>query len=65
MKKLLFILLVMSLVNCNSGKKDEETEAGKNMPGVENVNGNIPDTTNAINLGNKTDSTAKDSTKDK
>ena len=56
MKKISFILsLSVLLVACNSQKTSNEKMGEDVEPygnvGVENVNGNIPDTTNAINLG--------------
>jgi predicted secreted Zn-dependent protease len=58
MKKL-FILCVLSisLLACNSNNKSN-TKAGEKVEpysktGVQNVNGNIPDTTNAIDLSTK------------
>ncbi|MEO7800388.1 MAG: hypothetical protein ABIR81_00220 [Ginsengibacter sp.] len=66
MKKLLALVVFVSAISCNA-KEDEVTDdASQNQPGIENVNGNIPDTTNSINLdNNKTDSATvmKDSTK--
>ena len=64
MKKLLAILLIAGIISCNSDKneKEDESKEGANEPGIENVNGNIPDTTNAINLDNdKRDSSTADS----
>ncbi|MEO8763709.1 MAG: hypothetical protein ABI416_05450 [Ginsengibacter sp.] len=51
MKKILFILATTVFIfGCNSGdKKDDETKTDSQV-GVPNVNGNIPDTTNAIRL---------------
>lgn len=46
-------LALLLLTACNSGGKgnaDEDT-TGTNRTGVENVNGNMPDTTNSMNLG--------------
>ena len=57
MKKLLFILLVAGTFSCDSNKKVDDVEESGNTPGIQNVNGNIPDTINSINLdNNKTDS---------
>ena len=57
MKKVLFILFAVGIFSCSSDKKDDVSKEGENTPGIQNVNGNIPDTTNAINLDNdKTDS---------
>lgn len=57
MKKL-FILYVLSIsfLACNNNKSN--SKAGEkvepyNKAGVQNVNGNIPDTTNAIDLSTK------------
>jgi hypothetical protein len=52
MKKILVgTAIVFLIAGCNSNDKkkaiDEKTD---NQAGVENVNGNIPDTSNAINL---------------
>ncbi len=55
MKKLLFILLTAAIFSCNSNKKDDKGSEN-NMPAVKNVNGNIPDTTNSVDI------TGKDST---
>jgi hypothetical protein len=58
MKKL-FILYVLSisLLACNSNNKSNSKAGEKvepyNKAGVQNVNGNIPDTTNAIDLSTK------------
>lgn len=64
MKKVPFILsLAVILFACDSNKTSNE-ERGKEVDphqniGVDNVNGNIPDTTNTINLStNKVDSSA-------
>ncbi len=66
MKKLLFILLVAGTISCDSNKKVDDVEETENVegvqPGIQNVNGNIPDTINSINLdNNKTDSGMVDS----
>lgn len=59
MKKLLILLLVFSgtFISCDHNKKSN-SEVGKDTEtyrqvGVDNVNGNIPDTTDAINLSTK------------
>ncbi|HEV2831956.1 MAG TPA: hypothetical protein VGW31_08240 [Hanamia sp.] len=64
MKKL-FILYVLSIsfFACNSNNKSNSKAGEKvepyNKAGVQNVNGNIPDTTNTIDLSTeKVDSTA-------
>ncbi len=62
MKKLLFILLIAGAISCDSNKKVDDVEQTENAPGIQNVNGNIPDTINSINLdNNKTDSGMVDS----
>ena len=55
----LIIGLVSVIVGCNSSDKKKTDDTKTDMQvGVENVNGNIPDTTNAINLNHsKKDST--------
>ena len=47
----MLIVLVSVILSCNSGdkKKTEETKTDSQV-GVQNVNGNIPDTANAIRL---------------
>ncbi len=52
------------MYSCNSNGKDNTSEdtTGQNMPGIENVNGNMPDTSNAIPIDVKKDTTtSKDS----
>ena len=64
MKKLLVIIAASALVFSCSSKEEETTEGTKNEAGVQNVNGNIPDTTNAIDLStSKKDSSSADSIK--
>lgn len=68
MKKVVFMSIITSIIfSCSSNDKKTTTNDSKNnnQVGVPNVNGNIPDTTNAINLStHKKDSTvAKDSVK--
>jgi hypothetical protein len=50
MKKFLVISYVVVMLSCNSNGEGENfgDTTGANMPGIENVNGNIPDTSNAI-----------------
>lgn len=46
------IVLLLLTTACNSsgdGKESDDTASG-NITGVENVNGNMPDTSNSINL---------------
>ncbi len=62
MKKIFFIILLPAVIfSCSSNdKKTTEDTKTTNEAGVQNVNGNIPDTTNAINLStHKTDTTGK------
>ncbi len=49
-----------TLVSCGSGGDNSATDtdtSGPGTPGVQNANGNMPDTTNAMNLSTS-DSTA-------
>jgi len=64
MKKLFIIMLSPLIFSCSSNDK-KTTEETKNEAGVQNVNGNIPDTANSINLStHKNDSAqVKDSSK--
>ena len=59
MKKILFLALSAMIFSCASKEEKttgEKADSTKNEAGVQNVNGNIPDTTNAINLStNKKD----------
>ncbi len=53
MKKLFSIALLTGfLVACNSGtnKSETDTKSAPVTPGIDNVNGNIPDTTETIRL---------------
>ena len=64
MKKLLIIIAASAFIFSCSSKEEESTEETKNEVGVQNVNGNIPDTTNSIDLStSKTDSVTTDSLK--
>jgi hypothetical protein len=65
MKKIVVIALSVVMFSCSSNdKKTTEESKTPNEAGVQNANGNIPDTTNAINLStHKTDTTQKDSLK--
>lgn len=66
MKKVtLFFAIVIFLNSCSSDKsKTTETSKSNMEVGVQNANGNMPDTTNAINLSTqKKDTTKKDSIK--
>ena len=52
---LLFVSIIFLFTSCNNNK--EKKTPTYNEVNVKNVNGNIPDTTNAIDLGTrKTDS---------
>lgn len=57
MKKLLVIIAASAFIFSCASKEEETTEETTNKAGVQNVNGNIPDTTNAIDLS----TTKKDS----
>lgn len=50
MKTLLLLFLSTALICCNSNSEGEDfgDTSGANIPAIENVNGNIPDTTNSI-----------------
>lgn len=65
MKKIVIGASVLFILSCNSEEKKVEETKDKNEAGVQNVNGNMPDTTNAIDLNtHKTDSAVvKDSLK--
>ena len=57
--------IVIGVSACNSNDKTKKDIEAPNKAGVQNVNGNIPDTTNAIDLNHSVDTTSKvtDSTK--
>ncbi len=60
MKKIFIAAIVLILFSCKSNETTTEDTKNSNQVGVPNVNGNIPDTTNAINLSTqKKDTTAK------
>ena len=64
MKKVIICATLFVFFGCSSdAKKTTTDDAKKNEVGVPNVNGNMPDTTNAINLSThkKDSATAKDS----
>ncbi|HUS02993.1 MAG TPA: hypothetical protein VMY77_14745 [Chitinophagaceae bacterium] len=50
MKKILVVIAAAAFIFSCASKDDKTTEETKNEAGVQNVNGNIPDTTNAIDL---------------
>jgi hypothetical protein len=55
MKKLFITMIFTSgLFGCNNDSETEATDGQTPLTGVENVNGNIPETTNAIRLGDTT-----------
>ena len=62
---ILFFAVLTSFYSCSSDKTKTNESSKTNMEvGVQNANGNMPDTTNAINLSTqKKDSTNRDSTK--
>lgn len=64
MKKILFIALSTVIFGCSS-KEEETTEETTSPAGIQNVNGNIPDTTNSIDLSTEKKDTvqSKDSLK--
>ena len=69
-KSLPLLLITLCFLSCsNSDTKDKKDAKDESSVGVQNVNGNIPDTTNAINIGThkpneiEGDSTKKDSLK--
>jgi hypothetical protein len=52
MKKLwIGIVTVLAITSCNDGT--ENTESSPNLTNVQNVNGNMPDTSSSISLDNK------------
>jgi hypothetical protein len=67
MKKIFVLIAIVSIfLGCTSSdKKTTEDTKSQDQTGVPNVNGNIPDTTNAINLSThkKDSATTKDSAK--
>lgn len=56
--------MILFATACNSGGNgDEGADTSSTMMGpVENVNGNMPDTTNSINVGNDTTQQPLDTT---
>ena len=61
MKKIISFIFIVSIIGCHSSDTTTSGESkNNNEAGVQNVNGNLPDTTNAINLSTqKKDSTQK------
>lgn len=61
MKHIFLCMMVLSVAACSdSGNNAEETSAPV-RPGVQNVNGNLPDTNNSISLDNNDTIVRKDS----
>ena len=53
MKQIFFILIIAALISCNNSgtsNNTSDTQATPNPANVQNVNGNVPDTTNGTNL---------------
>ncbi|MDQ3682552.1 MAG: membrane lipoprotein lipid attachment site-containing protein [Bacteroidota bacterium] len=66
MKKILFGLIVFVLAACNNNSESTTITdtTVSNTSGVENVNGNLPDTTNTITIdGGKPETTPIDTTR--
>ncbi|MDQ6903996.1 MAG: hypothetical protein M3139_13405 [Bacteroidota bacterium] len=70
MKSIIFgLILAIAMLGCNASsdkKADSDSTPTYHEVGVKNVNGGIPDTTNAIDLTHKLDTISnhrKDSTK--
>jgi hypothetical protein len=59
MKQLIVAAIVLFASACNSDGKSSSTEdtSVSNISGVENVNGNMPDTTNSISVDGSSQST--------
>jgi hypothetical protein len=54
MKKLIYLAVISFALSCGNEKSDAtKTEAPPVSPGIENTDGNIPDSTNSINLNQK------------
>ncbi len=64
MKKFLSIAVFLTIISCNSsGKNGSSGDSTSDIKPAENVNGNIPDTTNSGPVtGSKSDSLKVDST---
>lgn len=56
MKRIIILGLIVALGSCNSNSEGSDfgDTTGANMPGIENVNGNIPDTSNSIAIDDTT-----------
>ncbi len=66
MKKFILPVLIAGFIlACNNEKKTESNESAPVTPGADNVNGNIPDTSDAVRLNQsmpKDSSHTRDST---
>jgi hypothetical protein len=58
MKKIFVVIAASAFIFSCSSKDEKTTGETKNEAGVQNVNGNIPDTTNAIDLSTSKKDTA-------
>jgi hypothetical protein len=66
MKKLLTIVAIFGIISCHSNSSNNSSaDSITDIKPVQNVNGNIPDTTNAADItgSRKPDATKIDSTK--
>jgi len=61
MKQFLPFVIAAFLVSCNDSEKNTGPASAPVTPGIENVNGNIPDTTNSISLDNSDTTSRRDS----
>lgn len=50
MKKLLYLAVMGFIFSCSDNKSDAAIESAPVTPGIENTNGNIPDSSNTIPL---------------
>ena len=48
------MMAIIGMAACNSESETKTEESAPNVPAIQNVNGNIPDTTNTINLNGPT-----------
>lgn len=66
MKNVSFCFLLAILLSCSNGDKSSTTESAPNTPNIQNVNGDVPDTSSSVTLNHtmaQDSSYAKDSTK--
>ena len=61
MKQILFSTAILFLVACGDSGNNTDTNSAPVRPGVENVNGNLPDTSNSISLDNSDTTIRRDS----